>query len=218
MDIAVRREILSEEFDYQTIMHALRDHAYPRDKVSALIRRGDIVRVKKGIYIFGEQYREKPYSREVLANIIYGPSYISLEYAMGFYGLIPESVEGVTSITTGRSRRFETPVGLFSYRSVPATAFSAGIDRIETKSGKSFLIALPEKALADKIRLDHGSGISSQRELKQYLIESLRIDPATLAGMNAERLEEYSTLYRSRKVGLLAKLLRRESGRGGRWK
>ncbi|MCK4539132.1 MAG: hypothetical protein KAV42_10090 [Candidatus Krumholzibacteria bacterium] len=218
MDIAVRREILSEEFDYQTIMHALGDHVYPRGRISALIRGGDIVRVKKGIYVFGEQYRERPYSREVLANIIYGPSYISLEYAMGFYGMIPESVEGVTSVTTGRSRRFETPVGLFSYRSVPAAAFSVGIDRMETRDGKSFLIALPEKALADKIRLDHGSGISSQRELKQYLIDSLRIDPATLAGMNAERVEEYSALYRSRKIGLLAKLLHRGIGRGGRWK
>ena len=203
MDIAVRREIHSEEFDYQTIMHALGDHAYPRGRISALIRGGDIVRVKKGIYIFGEQYRQRPYSREVLANIIYGPSYISLEYAMGFYGLIPESVEAVTSVTTGRSRRFETPVGLFSYNSVPATAFSAGVDRMEMRDGRSFLIALPEKALADKIRLDHGSGISSQRELRHYLMDSLRIDPATLAGMNAERIEEYSALYRSRKIGLL---------------
>lgn len=216
MDIAVRREIHSEEFDYQTIMHALGDHAYPRGRISDLLQRGDIVRVKKGIYIFGEQYRQRPYSREVLANIIYGPSYISLEYAMGFYGLIPESVEGVTSVTTGRSRRFETPVGLFSYRSVPTAAFSAGIDRMETRDGRSFLIALPEKALADKIRLDHGSGISSQRELKRYLMDSMRIDPATLAGMNAERVEEYSALYRSRKIGLLAALLRRGIDRGGR--
>ena len=209
MDIAVRKEIHSEEFDYQTIMHALGDHAYPRGRISDLLQRGDIVRVKKGIYIFGEQYRQRPYSREVLANIIYGPSYISLEYAMGFYGLIPESVEGVTSVTTGRSRRFETPVGLFSYRSVPTAAFSAGIDRMETRDGRSFLIALPEKALADKIRLDHGSGISSQRELKRYLMDSMRIDPAILAGMNAERVEEYSSLYHSRKIALLAALLRR---------
>lgn len=209
MDISIRNTILSEEFDYQALLHALGDYSYPRDRITELLRKGDIVRVKKGIYIFGEQYRRRPYSREVLANLIYGPSYISLEYALGYYGLIPEGVESVTSVTTGRSRRFETPLGLFSYHTVPLAAFTAGIDRVETGDGRSFLMALPEKALADKIRLDRGNGLSSQRELRRYLVENLRIDPAALAGMRAKKFEEYSDLYQSRKIALLAALLRR---------
>ncbi len=209
MDISIRNTILSEEFDYQALLHALGDYSYPRDKITELLRKGDIVRVKKGIYIFGEQYRRRPYSREVLANLIYGPSYISLEYALGYYGLIPEGVESVTSVTTGRSRRFETPLGLFSYHTVPLAAFTAGIDRVDMGDGRSFLMALPEKALADKIRLDRGNGLSSQRELRRYLVENLRIDPAALAGMRAKRFEEYSDLYQSRKIALLAALLRR---------
>lgn len=209
MDISIRNTILSEEFDYQALLHALGDYSYPRDRITELLRKGDIVRVKKGIYIFGEQYRRRPYSREVLANLIYGPSYISLEYALGYYGLIPEGVESVTSVTTGRSRRFETPLGLFSYHTVPLAAFTAGIDRVDMGDGRSFLMALPEKALADKIRLDRGNGLSSQRELRRYLVENLRIDPAALAGMRAKRFEEYSDLYQSRKIALLAALLRR---------
>lgn len=209
MDISIRNTILSEEFDYQALLHALGDYSYPRDRITELLRKGDIVRVKKGIYIFGEQYRRRPYSREVLANLIYGPSYISLEYALGYYGLIPEGVESVTSVTTGRSRRFETPLGLFSYHTVPLAAFTAGIDRVDMGDGRSFLMALPEKALADKIRLDRGNGLSSQRELRRYLVENLRIDPAALAGMRAKKFEEYSDLYQSRKIALLAALLRR---------
>lgn len=209
MDISIRNTILSEEFDYQALLHALGDYSYPRDRITELLRKGDIVRVKKGIYIFGEQYRRRPYSREVLANLIYGPSYISLEYALGYYGLIPEGVESVTSVTTGRSRRFETPLGLFSYHTVPLAAFTAGIDRVETGDGRSFLMALPEKALADKIRLERGNSLSSQRELRRYLVENLRIDPAALAGMRAKKFEEYSDLYQSRKIALLAALLRR---------
>lgn len=209
MDILDESPILSGEFDYQTLLAALGDYAFPRDRITELIRKGEIVRVKKGIYVLGEKRRRRPFSREVLANLIYGPSYISLEYALSFYGLIPESAEAVTSVTTGRSRRFETPVGLFTYRAVPTAAFAAGIDRLETKDGRSFLIALPEKALADKIRLDHGTGVSSQRELREYLVDSLRIDTADLAAMSAEKFGEYADLYGSRKIGLLAAMLRR---------
>jgi hypothetical protein len=68
-----------------------------------LLRRKDIIRVKKGLYIFGETYARRPFSREVLANVIYGPSYVSLDYALHYHGLIPERVEAVISIP-GRTR------------------------------------------------------------------------------------------------------------------
>lgn len=209
MDIFDGSPILSEEFDYQALLAALDGYARPRDRITELIRKGDIVRVKKGIYVPGAKRRRRPFSREVLANLIYGPSYISLEYALAFYGLIPEGANAVTSVTTGRSRRFETPVGLFTYGAVPVGAFASGVDRLESGDGRSFLIALPEKAVADKIRLDHGTGIENRRELREYLVDSLRIDPAELAAMKAERFEEYAGLYGSRKIALLASMLRR---------
>ncbi|MGD0626568.1 MAG: hypothetical protein ABSB32_17880 [Thermodesulfobacteriota bacterium] len=68
-----------------------------------MLRRKDIIRVKKGLYIFGETYARRPFSREVLANVIYGPSYVSLDYALHYHGLIPERVEAVISIP-GRTR------------------------------------------------------------------------------------------------------------------
>ena len=128
--IGIRKRINREIFDYQTLMVALEEYARPRDKITDLIRKNNIIRIKKGLYIFGDDYRRYPFSRELLANLIYGPSYISLEYALHYHGLIPERVEALTSITTGRSRIFLTPVGLFKYYCSPLQAFQTGMLRV----------------------------------------------------------------------------------------
>jgi predicted transcriptional regulator of viral defense system len=206
---SIRKHIANEEFDYQTLLHSLDQYSRPRDKISDLLRKGVIIRVKKGIYIFGEDYRRRPFSREVLANLIYGPSYISLEYALHYLGLIPERVEAVTSVTTGRSRKYTTPIGLFRYRMIPIAAFRIGMDRVKLDDGRSFLIATPEKALADKIQDDRGSGLQTQGQLRDYLEYNLRVDPATLANLNREHLGAIAHGYGSRKLQLLSDLLGR---------
>src|SRR5208283_2899901 len=89
----IRRQIPTEEFDYQALSDCLKDYARPRDRISDLIKSGAIVRVKKGLYIFGPDYSRGPYSRELLANLMYGPSYVSLDYALAHHALIPERVE-----------------------------------------------------------------------------------------------------------------------------
>ena len=206
---SIRKHISNEEFDYQTLLHSLGQYSRPRDKISDLLRKGVIIRVKKGIYIFGKDFRRRPFSREMLANLIYGPSYISLEYALHYFGLIPERVEAVTSVTTGRSRKYTTPVGLFSYRMIPLAAFRIGMDRVELDDGRSFLIATPEKALADKIRDDRGNGLQTQGQLMEYLENNLRVDPTALAKLNGEQLGAIARRYGSRKLQLLSNLLQR---------
>lgn len=209
------KSIPYEEFDYQTLLDAVRGYARPRMKISAMLAKGDIIRVKKGLYILGEPLRRRPFCRELLANLIYGPSYISLEYALHYHGLTPERVEAVTSVTCGRSRTFATPVGTFSYRMIPLEAFRTGMDRAELDDGRSFLVAIPEKALADRIVADRGAGISTQKELHEYLLSSLRIDPAGLRELDPVRVAEVARAYRSRRVKLLADLISRLH-RGGR--
>jgi len=204
---AIRKEIPQEEFDYQTPLNCLKDYARPRDKISNLLQKGQIIRVKKGLYIFGEGYRNKPYSREILANLIYGPSYVSLDYALQHHGLIPERVEVVTSVSVGRSRRFFTPVGLFTYRMIPLKAYRNGMDRVDTGDGRGFLMATPEKALADKLYDARGTGIRTQKELIGYLEESLRIDPEPLRELEPNKLDEVARGYRSPKIRLLKNLV-----------
>lgn len=209
------KSIPYEEFDYQTLLDAVRGYARPRMKISAMLAKGDIIRVKKGLYILGEPLRRRPFCRELLANLVYGPSYISLEYALHYHGLTPERVEAVTSVTCGRSRTFATPVGTFSYRMIPLEAFRTGMDRVELDDGRSFLVAIPEKALADRIVADRGAGISTQKELHEYLLSSLRIDPGGLRELDPVRVAEIARAYRSRRVKLLADLISRLH-RGGR--
>lgn len=209
----LRKRIAGEEFDYQTLLDVLREYERPRDKITALLRQGTIIRVKKGIYVFGERYARRPFSREVLANMIFGPSYISLDYALHYHGLIPERVEAVTSVTCGRGRRFSTPVGLFLYRKIPMTAYPIGIDRVELEGGRPFLIAIPEKALADKIHDDRGTAVRSQAEMREYLLTHLRIDPGGLERLDAKILVLIATRYGSRKIRLLGGLIRGLSGR-----
>jgi hypothetical protein len=204
------KSIPYEEFDYQTLLDSVHGYAQPRMKISGMLAKGDIVRVKKGLYILGESLRRRPFCRELLANLIYGPSYVSLEYALHYHGLTPERVETLTSVTCGRSRTFDSPVGTFSYRMIPMEAFRTGMDQVELDDGRSFLIAIPEKALADRIVADRGAGISTQKELHEYLLTDLRIDPANLRGLDSTRLTEIARHYRSRRVKLLADLVRRQ--------
>jgi hypothetical protein len=205
------KSIPYEEFDYQTLLDSVHGYAQPRMKISGMLAKGDIVRVKKGLYILGESLRRRPFCRELLANLIYGPSYVSLEYALHYHGLTPERVETVTSVTCGRSRTFDSPVGTFSYRMIPMEAFRTGMNQVELDDGRSFLIAIPEKALADRIVADRGAGISTQKELHEYLLADLRIDPANLRGLDPIRLMEIAQHYRSRRVKLLADLITRLS-------
>lgn len=211
----LRKRITGEEFDYQALLDGLREYDRPRDKITSLLRKGVIIRVKKGIYIFGKSYQRRPFSRELLANMIYGPSYISMETALHHHGLIPERVEAMMSVTEGRGRRFFTPLGLFLYHSIPGKAYPIGIDQVAIEGGRSFLMATPEKALADKIQAERGLPLRSQAEIRVYLLESLRIDHKALGRLDAEAIFLMAKRYRSRKLRLLGGLIAKLTGQGG---
>jgi len=214
MFVDIRTRIQSEIFDYQILTDALKDLSSPRDKTTLLLRQGFIIRVKKGLYVFGDKYRRHPYSKELLANLIYGPSYVSLDYALAYHGLIPERVEALTSVTPSRSRRFSTPAGLFIYRQVPARAYEVGMVRVEGEHGQAFLIASPEKALADKIVSVRGAPIASIGEMGRFLEEDLRIDTGAIRSLSAEKIDEFAGRYRSLRLRRLSGYLRRHQRSG----
>jgi hypothetical protein len=205
---SLRKAISREEFDYQVLLDALPNYAQPRKKINDLLSKGVIVRVKKGLYVFGDDYRNRPYSREILANLIYGPSCVSLEYALHHYGLIPERVEVVTSVTTKRPKEFQTPVGLFQYRNVPEAGFHVGLQRVELNDGRAYLMASPEKALADKFRNDRGLHIRTRKGCLDYLENSLRIEPSDLATLDVALLGKIATAYESKRIHLLVDLVK----------
>lgn len=193
--------------DYTTLMQALRHYAKPRDYVTRLLKSGDLIRVKKGLYILGEQHRTQLVQSEVLANQIYGPSYISLEYALSFYGMIPERVFHVTSMTTQRNKHFITPLGHFYYFHLHPSVYCIGINLHPTLNAKAnFLIASKEKALCDLIvRQSH---LHTLAELNSYLIENLRIEKQALVGLEQEKLNHILYAYKNKKLDWLLRLIK----------
>src|SRR5579872_3960586 len=99
-----RREVQIDVFDYQLLAKYMAGMKKPRDKVASLMAEGKIVRIKKGLYVFGEEWRSAPLHLEPIANLIYGPSCLSFEFALFDYGLIADRPTIITSLTIGDSK------------------------------------------------------------------------------------------------------------------
>ena len=189
----IRKLSLIEEFDYNFLLDILKSYKYPRNKIKKLIDSKKIIRVKKGIYVFGKDLSLEPYSLESLANMIYGPSYISLEYALSFYGMIPESVKTITSITNKRNKLFKTELGDFSYKYINPKVYSLGITINKLDKNHSVLMATREKALIDILYFN--KKLMTNLEMKEYLYKNLRIEKYELMKLDLEALRELEFLY-----------------------
>lgn len=200
----------SEEINQAVLKEILKDYANPNARIAQLARKGVIRRVKRGWYVRGEAYRKRPWSRHYLANVLYTPSYVSLESALAHYGLIPERVESLTSVTTSAPRSFDTFLGRFTYRHIPGDAFREGLDLAGGQRGQpSFFIATPEKALADLIQHARRHTPTSDTEWTSLLLDDLRLDEEGLLTLDTVALEIIATAYRSRKLTDLAGYLYR---------
>ena len=195
---------LPSEFDYNLLLHVLREYKKPRDKIRGLLRNEDIIRVKKGLYVLGKEYN-KPYNKYILANLIYGPSYITAQTALGFWNMIPERVELMISMTAKRKKKFETPVGRFSYLYCPQTVFNIGIKLEDAGDQKNFFIASPEKALCDMTAMQ--THISTKSAMKEFL-ELMRLDFSVNKKPDFSLLEEIKTGYKRKSINLLATCLK----------
>jgi hypothetical protein len=151
-------------------------YKFKRNKVASMEKRGDIVRLKKGLYVASDKINRKPLSRELIANHLYGPSYVSFETALAFYGLIPEKVFAVRSATFKRAKRFENAVGNFEYITVPPAYYSIGISLQTVENEYTYLLATPEKALCDLILAIPNLRLQSVKAMQVYLEEDMRID------------------------------------------
>jgi hypothetical protein len=204
----IRDRVPQEVFDYQTLLDCLRKYHKPRDGIQRLVAAGDIVRIRKGLYAFAAPFRRQPMVREQLANLIYGPSYVSLDSALSFHGLIPERVEAVTSVTTGRSRHFDTPFGTFSYQMLSLARYAASTMWLP-QDAPLFLMASPEKALADKVWMDKRFAGTRVGDFGPYLLDDLRMAPQGLRALDAARLKAVGQAYDSPKIDNLLRFLHR---------
>jgi len=176
-------------------------------KISYMVKKGELLRLKKGVYAFGKEYQTHPIDMISVANILYAPSYVSFEYALSYYGLIPERVYEVTSATMRMKKEFTTPIGRFTYKVIPLQAYALGVDWSYDKTHGGKLIATAEKALCDKIRSDRGIGRLSLQKLEIYLENDLRIDMDLFFALDVALIEAIATAYKSSNLQNLAKLI-----------
>ena len=136
---------------------------------------GRIYRLRRGLYSIAPPYQKKKPHPFLIANHLKRASYVSLQSALAFYSLIPETVNTTTSVTTGRPERLETPLGLYEFRHIK-TDLLFGYQMIDLKS-QNALVATPEKALLDLIYLQPG-GESPDfiRELRLQNVDLLDLD------------------------------------------
>ncbi len=194
--------------DYATLKSLLSKSGYKyiNDKIKYMKKKGLLISLKKGMYIYKSPYAKSIISKEIIANNLLGPSYISYDYALYYHGIIPEKVVEVTSATTKRAKSFNTPLGVFSYKHIDKKLYALGL-KIETTNSGNFLIATPVKALCDKVFAAKGIKISSKKAMLEFLADDLRVDLDELMGVEMAITREYAKISKSKRVDFLYKVL-----------
>jgi len=154
----------------------LANYDSPKDKVASMVEHGDLVRLKRGLYCVSSHITGQRLSSELIANHLHGPSYVSLESALAFYNLIPERMAATQSVSTTRAKMYQTPVGRFTYQTVPDDYYSVGIRLEQAEAGVTFMIATREKALCDLILLRSRLRITSEKAMRAFMADYMRVD------------------------------------------
>jgi predicted transcriptional regulator of viral defense system len=205
-----RLELIDTPYiDAQALLNLLSDYKKPREAISRMVKNDELTRLKNGLYLINEKVKYRnttiiPF--EQIANFLYGPSYVSMEWALSFYGMIPERVHTVTSMTLGRNKEYHTPIGDFSYYALSSKCYSVGVTQKKSSDFVGgFLIASPEKALADMVFKSCKN--LNKNQLKEELIEAKRMDRECFQHLNKELLEEIANSYKAKPVYNLIDLI-----------
>lgn len=181
----------------------LQEYSNKDTKICREVKNRNLIKIINGLY-----ETDSNINGYLLAGSIYGPSYLSFDFALYYYGLIPEKVTAFTSATFDKKKKkmYENQFGVFLYRDVPSNVYPLGINLIE-ENGYIYQIATPEKALCDKLYTL--SPIKNMSELENVLYNDLRIDIDELNKFNVQDLKEISNSYHSTNVDLLYRYMRR---------
>ena len=181
---------------------------YELVQLSLWASEGRLLRLKKGFYALRDSDSQRSLSALELADPLYRPSYISLEWALSRYGIIPEAVGTITSVTQLKTATFQNHFGKFDYKHIAPDYFFGYVQ--ETKPVPYFL-ATPEKALLDFIHLSIPRSIKITEDL---LTQSYRFQ--NLEQLKKNRLVEALRRFKTPRVqqggGILLNLMGRKHG------
>ncbi|MDP2414279.1 hypothetical protein [Daejeonella sp.] len=203
------RSYASQPLTHQVVVSLLKGYKRPNDKVHALLNEGVLESVKKGLYIAGPAIKMAKPEPFLLANHILGPSYVSVDTALSYHGWIPERVYEVASMTTKASRKFTTPLGVFTYTHLSLPYYAFGIRQIQLADEQYSMMASPEKALFDKIITTSGLILRSRTQVLKYLLEDLRINEDRLRECDLQNMSQWvQDASKAESLSILVKTLK----------
>jgi len=187
--------------DTQTLLNSLKEYKSPKAKLSQMIEKGSICHLKRGLY---ETNINSPSC--AMAGAIYGPSYLSFEYALRRWELITDRICVYTSASyeKNKTKTFENQMGTYIYKSIPKEAYPYAITSI-TEKEYTYQIATPEKALCDT--LYKAPPLKTVWELNKYLEDEYRVDMEKLYKLNMQDIRFLAPLYKRHNLILLIKLI-----------
>lgn len=186
---------------------SLSDYARVNDKIAYMVEKGELTKVQRGLYVFTNSKNKNNYINYNIANIIYGPSYVSRFSALSYYGLLSEHTVAIESMALSRYREYHTSVGNFTYFHSARDTFSIGISSFNKDQYTSFLMATPEKALCDLIWSEKSLPIRSLDDIVFYLEEDLRLDMSFFKEADTSIFTQCQMMgNKKNEIGLLLKL------------
>jgi len=183
------KEYVDAPISRHLILELLSDYQSPNDKISELLKSKELIAIRRGLYITGPKMDLPTPAPFLIANHLRGPSYVSLESALSYWGMIPERAYEISSVTIKTSKLYKTPVGRFDYQQLKIPYYSYGIKNIEYSPKQTMLIASPEKALCDKVVLTPKIYLRSIKQTREFLMEDLRIEREVLSTLDTQVME-----------------------------
>jgi hypothetical protein len=176
-------------------------HSNLRMKLSREVKKGEYIRLKRNLYLL-----DRDIPNIALAQSIYGPSYISFDYALSYYGMIPEYAYNVSCATfrKHKDKVFKTDICSFYYSDVPPQVFSEEVICMDYK-GYAFYLATMEKALCDK--LYKIPPVVNKRDFETLLLDDMRLEVDTLFNLDKAVIRNLNPLYKSRNIAMLERYL-----------
>ena len=192
MEFARLLEIVGDEPIFETGL-LLAGNVNPKDvrrQLSRWAKAGKLYQLRRGVYALAPPYQKVTPHPFLVANYLVRSSYVSNQSALAYYGLIPEYVPAVTSVTTLRPRQWETLWGHYQFRHIKAEFFN-DYRLVEVANIQQAFVATPEKSLLDLIYLHPGA------DSPEYLRE-LRLQ--NLEQLNFEQLQKLADFFNSPKL------------------
>lgn len=165
-----------------------------RNELNIWQKKGLVIKLRRGLYVLNREDRRIEPSRAFIASQLFAPSYISTQYALSYYGLIPERVADLTSVTTRKTAAFKNQFGIFIYQHLKTSCF-CGFEEKKDENGFSYFIAEPEKALVDFFYLN----------LADFTVDDIRVFEESYRlkrdrSLEVKKIRDYARNFNNKKL------------------